>query len=71
MIGLLLHNDLITALLRAALDAVASQVSRFQESIAYTLMSLELNDNVNYWAWTIEASGLIFHLGLYANLGFW
>ena len=50
MIGLLLHNDLITASLRAALDAVASQVSRFQESIAYTLMSLELYYNVNYWA---------------------
>ena len=29
MIGLLLHNDLITASLRAALDAAASQVSRF------------------------------------------
>ena len=26
----------------------------FQESIAYTLMSFELYDNVNYWAWTIE-----------------
>ena len=50
MIGLLLHNDLITASLRAALDDAASQVSRFQESIAYTLMSLELYDNVNYWA---------------------
>ena len=29
MIALLLHNDLITASLRAALDAAASQVSRF------------------------------------------
>ena len=29
MIGLLLHNDLITASLRAALDAAAFQVSRF------------------------------------------
>ena len=29
MIGLLLHNDFITASLRAALDAAASQVSRF------------------------------------------
>ena len=29
MIGLLLHNDFIMASLRAALDAAASQVSRF------------------------------------------
>ena len=29
MIGLLLHNDLIMASLRAALDATASQVSLF------------------------------------------
>ena len=28
MMGLLLHNDLITASLRAAVDAAASQVSR-------------------------------------------
>ena len=34
-------------------------------------MSFELYDNVNYWDWTIEASGLIFHLVLYANLTYW
>ena len=71
MIGLLLQNDLITASVRAALDAVASRFLAFQESIAYTLMSFDLYDNVDYFDWTIEAGGLIFHLVLYANLTFW